>query len=212
MNINPRCRIICCVALILLSLALFIGLASINLCLSAPKAGEKPLRLRWYFVSKNRIVSGSTIAAEDVEKRLRRLPEDKVFVSNPRMLLGRYALQDIDKETVLNADAFSSKPDISVPPGGAVVLVQVKSGQATGIRPPVTLAFARKDFLYPPMKRLYPGQAPSGFRLLSVAPSPHDPAVSILVVQIPKHMLSYAKELSSEIWQPIVVSSAPGKM
>jgi len=212
MNIVPRYRVMCCFALIILSFAFFLGLVWINLCLSAPKTGENPLRLRWYYVSKTRIVSGAMIAEEDIEKRLRRLPEDKGFISNPRMLIGKYALQDIDKETVLNADAFSGNPAISVPPASAVVLVQVKSGQATGIRPPMSLAFAKKDIVLPPMKRLCPTQSPAGFRLLSAAPSPHDPAVSILIIQIPKHMLNYAKQLSSEIWQPIVISSTPGKM
>jgi hypothetical protein len=169
--------------------------------------GRKPdrPRPRWHLVARSQILKGSVLTEGKLQPRLARLPEDARFVPTLKEAVGKFALERVEENTVLKREMISEIVSGNIPPGGAVVPVEVATDDAVGLVPGMHLAFAQDKQMVPSAKDLAKPHPQPSFDLLAVSPSPRTPATTTLIVAVPKCRLSTAVTISTGQWRPIVL-------
>jgi hypothetical protein len=205
---SPRKRL----ALYLFAMVLTVGFISAliiwNFLFAWSKDNGNFYRLRSYVVAKTNIVQGVQLTEEYIERRLGRLRVDTRFIPNPTMPVGKYALKDIDKGYILTADLLSESPPADVTVGGAVVPVEVKSKHAVSLKPRMLLALVKNKTKLPSVELCSGKNEPCGFLLLSMTTSSGNPAITVLMIAVPKDMLSCVAELATGEWNPVILGAS----
>jgi hypothetical protein len=195
---------------------LFIGVLSLTLVVllvlaswqkAAPEDGQKPRRLRWHMIAKQKILRGTRIGDDDVTWTVSRIPEDTPYVSAARFAVNRYSESDVEEGALLRPGELSVYAPAAATVNGAVVPVEAKTEYTLSLKPGMQLAFVQGKVILPAVSDAAAGKAEPGFALLSITHSPRDAALTTLSVQVDEKQLKLAPLLATGEWRPVVLGA-----
>jgi hypothetical protein len=172
----------------------------------ALQAGKSIPRLQYYFVAAREMERGHQVASEDLEFRLARRQQGEDLVQIPADITGSFVIVDqVRREKVLERSQFFPSPNFRVPPGGAVVPVEVSRTHISALRPGMRVAFVNDKEMSPTEKDLARKKPEPTFLLLSIAIPAQDKNAASLLVAVEKCRMPLVKKIANGVWRPVVV-------
>jgi hypothetical protein len=187
------------------SILLIVTLVIISWLYARPKEGAAPMRLRWHMVTKNKIEKGMRVRKDDVTWKLGRVPSTNPLIPVSTLVVGKYASCDIDANSACIPEAFSEFALAEPPRGGVVVPIEVRTSDASSLKPGVHLAFVQQDKGVLPRTTLLSNQRQPGLEVLSMMTSIKDPADTTLLVKVSKGDLDSVALLATGVWRPVIL-------
>lgn len=172
----------------------------------AVRAGTNTPRLQYYFVAAREMERGHQVASEDLEFRLCRRPQGEDLVQIPADITGSFVVVDhVHREGILERSQFLPSPFLKVPPGGAVVPVEVSRNHISGLRSGMRLAFVNDKEMSPTEKDLARKKPGPTFLLLSITIPAKDKDAASLLVAVEKCRIPLVKKIANGVWRPVIV-------
>jgi hypothetical protein len=175
----------------------------------------KHLRLRFYVHATSYVRPGARLSKANVRGKFGRLPADSgAFIASIRDAVGQYAVCQLLDQQPLDTTRVWPVPPTWIPPGGAIVAIQVKSGYTVELAPRMGLMFVQqigKEVSSIPDPKLPADSALTrrGLMLLSLTPTGKDSDTVTLTVAMPPQALARASRLAVGDWRPVVLYRGP---
>jgi SAF domain-containing protein len=191
----------------LMSVMVIVTLVFTSWLYARPQNPKAPPRLRWHMITKNKIEKGTQIKADDVTWKLGRVTASETLIPISKTVVGKYALRDIAANTTCIPELLSDLALADPPMGGAVVPIEVKTSDASSLKPGMHLAFVQADKGVQPATTLLNKQNQPGLELLSMMASTRDAGDTTLLVKISKSDLDSVRLLATGVWRPVILGS-----
>lgn len=164
-------------------------------------------RLRYYFVAAREMEPGHQVVKQDLEFAVSRRQVGEELVQIPDDIIGSFVSNQIKRKDVLLLSGFVSTPTIEIPPGGAVVPVEVSASHISGLHPGLRVAFVKDSEMDPEAKDLSKKSAGPTFLILSIAVSGQDKNVASVLVAVEKCRMPLVKKIATGSWRPVIVKN-----